>query len=44
VLVVHDVGEIQSQDMVPVSAKDAPDQSKFDLKQLQAEPQTDKRR
>jgi len=44
VLVEHHVGEIQSQDMVPVSGKDAPDQSKFDLKQLQAEPQTNKRR
>jgi hypothetical protein len=43
-LVEHDVGEIESVDFVPAAAKDAPDVSKLDLAQLQAEPPLKKHR
>ncbi len=43
-LVEHDVGEVESADTFPAGVKDAPDVSKLDLAQLQAEPPTKKHR
>lgn len=40
----HDVGDLESGDVIPASGKDVPDISKLDLAQLQAEPPPDKRR
>ena len=36
--VEHDVGELESADLISSRGKDAPDMTKFDLAQLQAEP------
>jgi hypothetical protein len=40
----HDVGEVESADTIPAEAKDAPDMTKLDLAQLQAEPPAKKHR
>lgn len=43
-LVDHDVGEVESADLIPSRGKDAPDMTKLDLAQLQAEPPAKKHR
>jgi hypothetical protein len=43
-VVEHDVGELESSDMHPVSPKDAPDLTKLDLGQLQADPSANQHR
>ena len=43
-LVKHDVGEVESADLIPSRGKDAPDMTKLDLAQLQAEPPAKKHR